>query len=269
MNARRTQTVPGVLTAIAGQDIRRLLLPLMTIVGLVGLWWGAAIQFGWDKFIVPTPGDVWSELVQHRALLPAHFMTTLGETLGGFALAIAIGVPAAILIAYSALLSAMINPVLVAFNSIPKIAIAPIFVIWMGFGASPKIAMVVLLCFFPIVLSTATGLKSTAAEFLDLVRSLSRSPVQIFLRVRLPAALPHIFVGLKLAITLAVIGAVVGEFVGATHGLGYVIVASGQNANTALAFAAMAILGLMSMALFYAIAAVERLVIPWANHLQP
>jgi NitT/TauT family transport system permease protein len=138
----------------------------------------------------------------------------------------------------------------------------------MGFGAGPKIAMVVLICFFPIVISTATGLKSTPVEFVDLARSLSASQLQQFVKVRFPAALPYVFVGLKVAITLAVIGSVVGEFVGATEGLGYVIVASGQNANTSLAFAAIVLLSLLSIVLFYALVLAERLLVPWAAREQ-
>lgn len=242
----------------------RILLPVLAIVGLVGLWWLATIVFGWKPFLVPTPRDVWNELVEQRSILPEHLWVTLQETLIGFALAIAIGLPTAILIAYSRFLEATIYPALVALNAIPKIAIAPLLVIWMGFGTGPKVAMVVLICFFPIVISTATGLKSTPAEFVDLVRSLSASHLQQFAKVRFPAALPHVFVGLKVAITLAVIGSVVGEFVGASKGLGYVIVVSGQSANTALAFAAIALLSLLSIVLFYIIVLVERLLVPWA-----
>jgi NitT/TauT family transport system permease protein len=138
----------------------------------------------------------------------------------------------------------------------------------MGFGSGPKIAMVVLICFFPIVISTATGLKSTPPELVDLIRSLSASPLQQFLKVRFPAALPFVFVGLKVAISLAVIGAVVGEFVGATEGLGYLIVASGQNANTSLAFASIVLLSLMSILLFYALVVAERILVPWAGQEQ-
>jgi NitT/TauT family transport system permease protein len=118
------------------------------------------------------------------------------------------------------------------------------------------------------VISTATGLKSTPAELVDLARSLAASPLQEFAKVRFPASLPYVFVGLKVAITLAVIGAVVGEFVGATKGLGYVIVASGQNANTSLAFAAIGLLSLMSIILFYILVVAERLFVPWAAHDQ-
>jgi len=246
----------------------RVLLPTLTIVALIGLWWLATIVFDWKPFLVPTPKDVWHELVRQRSLLPEHFWVTLQETLEGFALAILIALPFAILIAYFRLLESTIYPVLVALNAIPKIAIAPLLVIWMGFGAAPKIAMVVLICFFPVVISTATGLKSTPAEFVDLARSLSASPLQQFVKVRFPAALPYIFVGLKVAITLAVIGSVVGEFVGASKGLGYVIVASGQNANTSLAFAAIVLLSLLSIVLFYALVLAERILVPWAAHEQ-
>ena len=242
----------------------RVILPLLAIALLVGLWWLATIAFGWKPFLVPSPKDVWNELVRQRHLLPGHVEATVVETLEGFGLAIVIAVPVAVAIAYSRVLEASIYPALVALNAIPKIAIAPLLVIWMGFGAGPKIAMVVLICFFPIVISTATGLKATPAEFVELSRSLASSPRQEFAKFRFPASLPYVFVGLKVAITLAVIGAVVGEFVGATEGLGYVIVASGQNANTSLAFAAIALLSLLSIALFYAVVLIERLMIPWA-----
>ena len=244
------------------------LLPLATLVGLIAAWWLATIVFDWPTFVVPTPRDVWQALVDNREILPEHFLTTLVETLEGFGLAIAAGVPLAVAIAYSRIVERSVYPILLAVNAVPKIAIAPILVLWMGFGQGPKVVMVFLVCFFPIILSTATGLQSTPEEFTELTRSLSASKVQSFAKVRFPAALPHIFVGLKVAISLAVIGAVIGEFVGANEGLGYVIIASGANANTSLAFASMVLLGLMSILLFYALVAIERLVIPWATHLQ-
>ncbi|HET9288110.1 MAG TPA: ABC transporter permease [Gaiella sp.] len=260
-------------TAIGGAQTRsrvgavalRVLLPAVTIIVLIALWWLATVVFDWPAYLVPTPGDVWNEMVDQRSLLASDFKTTLFESLLGFGLAIAIAVPFAVVIAYSRLLELTIYPALVALNAIPKIAIAPLLVIWMGFGIGPKIAMVVLICFFPIVISTATGLKSTPAELVDLARSLSASSVQEFVKFRFPAALPYVFVGLKVAIALAVIGAVVGEFVGATEGLGYVIIASGQNANTTLAFAAIVLLSVMSIVLFYALVLLERLVVPWSE----
>ncbi len=243
-------------------------LPLLAAAAALGLWWLVKWSFGWQAFILPSPAEVARELWDQRSFLPGQAWTTVVETLEGFAIAIGVGVALAVLIAYSRALERSLYPVLVALNAVPKLALAPILVLWMGFGTGPKVAMVVLLCVFPIVLSTATGLTSTAAELDELVRSLSASELQAFRKVRFPAALPHIFVGLKVGISLAVIGAVIGEFVGATRGLGYVIVASGQNADTTLAFASIALLAALSVVLFYSLVALERWLVPWARHEQ-
>lgn len=245
------------------------LLPLVALAATLGVWWLVKWAFSWQAFILPSPADVARELWDRRGFLPGQTWTTLLETLEGFVIAIAIGVALAIVIAYSRALERSLYPLLVAMNAVPKLAIAPILVLWMGFGAGPKVAMVVLLCVFPIVLSTATGLASTAVELDELVRSLGASKMQAFRKVRFPAALPHVFVGLKVGISLAVIGAVIGEFVGATRGLGYVIVASGQNADTTLAFASITVLAVMSVVLFYVLVVLERLLVPWARHEQP
>jgi NitT/TauT family transport system permease protein len=243
-------------------------LPLAALAAGVGVWWLLKLAFGWESFILPSPADVGRELWAQRSFLPGQFWTTLLETLEGFGLAIAIGIPLAVTIAYSRTLERSVYPLLVAVNAVPKLALAPILVLWMGFGSGPKVVVVLLICVFPIVLSTATGLQSTPPELEELVRSLTATRLQGFRKVRFPAALPHVFVGLKVAISLAVIGAVIGEFVGATRGLGYVIVASGQNANTALAFASIVLLALMSVVLFYALVALERLLVPWAGREQ-
>jgi NitT/TauT family transport system permease protein len=244
------------------------LLPLLALAAAIGVWWLVKWAFHWRAFILPSPAQVGEELWRQRSFLPRETWATLRETLEGFAIAVAIGVALAVAIAYSRALERSLYPLLVALNAVPKLALAPILVLWMGFGAGPKVAMVVLLCVFPIVLSTATGLKSLDAELDELIRSLTATRVQAFLKVRFPAALPHVFVGLKVGISLAVIGAVIGEFVGATRGLGYVIIASGQNANTPLAFAAIVILAAMSVVLFYVLVAAERLLVPWARHTQ-
>jgi NitT/TauT family transport system permease protein len=248
-----------------GPVAARIVLPALTFVTLIGLWWLATIVFGWPSYIVPTPLEVWHEMVDQRGFLWSNFRTTLWEAMLGFGLAIAIAIPFAVAISYSRVLELTVYPALVALNAIPKIAIAPLLVIWMGFGAGPKIVMVVLICFFPIVISTATGLKATPAEIAELSRSLSSSRLQDFVRFRFPWSLPYLFVGLKVAIALAVIGAVVGEFVGATKGLGYVIVASGQTANTTLAFAAIVLLSVMSILLYYGVALVQRVLVPWSE----
>jgi NitT/TauT family transport system permease protein len=244
-------------------------LPVATLALLIVAWEMATRVFDWPIWLVPGPDDVWQALVDNRSLLPRHFRVTLVETLGGFALAIAVGIPLAVAIASSRFLERTIYPLLLGLNAVPKIAIAPILVLWMGFGYGPKIVVTFLLCIFPIVISTATGLKVTPPELVELVRSLEASPFEVFRRVRFPWALPHIFVGLKVAISLAVIGAVIGEFVGAEAGLGHVIIASGSNVDTSLAFGAMVLLGVLSVALFYALVGLERLLVPWARHEEP
>jgi NitT/TauT family transport system permease protein len=246
----------------------RVALPVAALAAAIGAWWLAKLAFSFEAFVLPSPLQVARAMWTERSFLPRETLVTLQETVEGFVLAIVAGIPVAVAIAYSRTLERSIYPLLVGLNAVPKLALAPILVLWMGFGTGPKVLMVLLICVFPIVLSTATGIKSTPRELQELIQALSASRWQAFRKVRFPAALPHIFVGLKVAVSLAVVGAVIGEFVGATHGLGYVIIASGQNADTPLAFAAIVLLAIMSVLLFYLLVALERLVIPWATHQQ-
>jgi NitT/TauT family transport system permease protein len=241
------------------------LLPVIGVAAAIALWWVATVVFEIESFILPSPLEVAQVFGERAEYLTDHTWVTLLETLQGFLLAIVVGVPLALLVTSSRLLERTIYPLLLMLNAVPKVAVAPLLVVWMGFGQLPKVFMVFLVCFFPIVISTAAGLNSTSADLVELARSLKTSWWQTFRMIRMPAAIPQFFVGLKLAITLAVIGAVIGEFVGATEGLGYVIVASGASADTALAFAAMTLLGVMSVILFYLLAAMERIFVPWAD----
>lgn len=241
------------------------LLPLVGLLLLIGAWWGLKELKGWSEFILPSPADVVETFVDRWDVLLDNSWVTLWEVLAGFALSIAIALPIGVALAYSWIFDWMMSPLLFGFNAVPKVAVAPILVIWMGFSELPKIVMVVLLCFFPIVLSTAAGLKSTPEELRELVRSLDATPVQAFLKLRLRWAMPQIFVGLKVSIGLAVIGAVIGEFVGATAGLGYLIIVSGGTADTSLAFASLVLLALISVVLFYALLILERVLVPWAE----
>ena len=266
MSAVADETTAVAARRPRGRGVALWLAPVLTFAALLVVWQLATIVFGWPVWLVPTPVDVAEALWDYRSLLPRQFWVTLFETLAGFGLAVAIGIPLAVAIAVSALLERTIYPVLLALNAVPKIAIAPILILWMGFGYGPKIVVALLLCIFPIVISTASGLASTPSELVELTRSLCASRRQAFVKVRFPAALPQVFVGLKVAISLAVIGAVIGEFVGSSEGLGWVIINSGANVNTPLAFAAMALLALMSIALFYVLVAVERWLVPWARH---
>jgi NitT/TauT family transport system permease protein len=242
-----------------------IVLPVVGLLVIIGLWWLATIVFGIESFLVPSPADVVSSFAELPGYLLEQSLVTLGETVLGFLLSIVVGVPLALLIVGSKVLERMFYPLLVALNAVPKVAIAPIFVVWFGFGIESKVLLIVLVCVFPVVISTASGMKSTPHELVELLRSLDATRRQEFFKLRFLYALPQVFVGLKVAISLAVIGAVIAEFIGARAGLGYVISQSGASADTSLAFAAMSLLAVMSITLFYGIAYIERKALPWAE----
>lgn len=233
-------------------------------VFLVG-WHLATVILEIEKFVLPSPVHVGEVLWQRGTFLLEMTWVTFVESAGGFGLAIAVGVPLAVALASSRIVSRTLDPLLAAFNAVPKLAFAPIFVIWMGFGGAPKIVMGLVVCFFPIVLSTTAGLRSTPAELVELADSLNAGWARTMWKIRFPYALPQVFVGLKTAVALAVIGAVIGEFVGADEGLGYLVVQSQGSANIALMFAAITLLGVLGIVMFYAVAVAERLLVPWAK----
>jgi NitT/TauT family transport system permease protein len=190
-------------------------------------------------------------------------LTTTWETLVGFVLAAATGLLAAVVMVYSSTVEKTMYPMLLFAQVVPKIAIAPLFVVWLGFGSSPKIVVAVLMAFFPIVISGVTGLRSVDPELLELVATMGAGQAQTFRKIRFPASLPHLFAGLKVAATLAVTGAVVGEFVGANEGLGYVILQANGNIDTPMLFAGLIIMSLLGVLLFAVIEIAERLLLPW------
>jgi NitT/TauT family transport system permease protein len=239
-------------------------LPLLSTALVVAVWWASTIVFGIRTFFLPAPPDIVASFQQLPDYLLEQAWVTLQETLMGFGIAAAGGMVIAVLLSASTVVQRATLPLLVAVNSIPKVALAPLLLLWLGFGQFPRVVMVMLICFFPVVVSGMAGLTSTPADLIELARSLSASRWQHFITFRFPWALPQIFVGLKVAISLAVVGAVVAEFQGGGKGLGYVIVASGTSADTPLAFAAIALLAVMSIGLFYLVVAVERRLLPWA-----
>jgi len=239
------------------------LVPAATLVVALLLWEGATRAFHIPRFIMPAPSAILGEGWAWRYRFVEHSWVTLYETLGGFALSMLIGVPLAVLIVYSPFLRGAIYPLIVLAQSVPKIAIAPVLLLVLGYGEMPKMVVAFLVAFFPIVVDTATGLAATPPELLDLSRSYRASAFKTFLKVRLPMALPFVFAGAKVAITLAVIGAVVGEFVGSDKGLGYVILSSTSYWKTEVAFSAMILLSLMAIVLFAAVSLIERVACPW------
>jgi NitT/TauT family transport system permease protein len=181
----------------------------------------------------------------------------------GYALAVGIAVPLAIAITSSARFDRFVMPTMLFFQVVPKIAIAPLFLVWFGVGALPKVLVAFLISFFPIVIDAAVGLRSMSSEMNDLARSMGATRMQVFLRFRLPTSLPYLFSGLKVAATLAIAGAVVGEFVGADKGLGYLLLVTNSNMETALMFATILALTIIGLVFFYLVEFLEKLAIPW------
>jgi len=239
---------------------------LPVLGGLVTLagWWAATGPFGVPPVLLPAPPAVAEAFSRLPGYLAGNLWVTFLETVQGFGLAVGLGLAAGIGLASSRSVARAAYPALVALQAVPKLALAPLLVVALGFGTAPKVVMVVLMCLFPIVLATATGLTGTATELVELARSLCASRWQILVRLRLPYALPQIFVGLKTAMPLAVIGAVVGELFGATAGLGFVIRTAGS--DTPQVYAALVLLAALSIGLFYAVVGAERLLVPWTRH---
>ena len=210
-------------------------------------------------FLVPKPSAVARSFAANEHLLWSHSLVTLREVVIGFAVAAAGGFLLAVLITYVPALARFVYPLVVASQTIPKIAIAPLLVVWFGFGLMPKIIVVFLIAFFPVVIASAVGLGSVDQNMLHLVRSMGASPLQAFLKVRLIHAVPSVYSGLKIAITLSVVGAIVGEFVGADAGLGYLLLIANGRIDTPLMFAVVIVLAVMGVSLFGLVSALERI----------
>lgn len=234
------------------------------LAAMLVAWHVVVTLFRLPDFILPSPVAVFREFLLWPRLLAYHSGVTLWESVLGFVAAIAVAVPLAIAVVYSRALSATIYPLLVLVQSVPKVALAPLFLVWAGIGISSKVLVAMLVAFFPILIDTATGLKAVEPEMLELTRVLHATSRQVFLQVRLPYATPYLFSGLKVAVTLAVIGAVTGEFVGADNqGLGFFINQESAQGHAARAFASVVILAVMGIGLFGAVALAERLLLPW------
>lgn len=243
---------------------KRTIFLLLGVLVVVIIAWQLTVQFlGIPSFLLPSPSEIVNSFFTGRFDWVQHSLITLNETVSGFAISIVVGISLALLISYSKTLSSIVYPYIVALQVLPKTALAPIFLVWFGFGILSKIMMSFLISFFPIVIDTATGLMSTSPESIELMHSLKASNYDIYKEVRIPAALPSIFAGLKVGITLAVIGAIVGELVGADKGLGYLIVLSSAYLDTPTAFAALIILMVMGGALYLIISLIERATIGW------
>jgi NitT/TauT family transport system permease protein len=239
------------------------ILPILAIAAVLVVWAAIVKAFSIPDYLLPAPQAVAARLIKEWPTLWKHGIYTLLSVLTGFASAIAIGVPLAFGIVLSRSIERVTMPFLVMSQTIPKVAIAPILVVWLGFGILPKIAIVFLISFFPIVVSTVVGLKSVETDMIDLVRSMGARTSKIMLRVRGPSALPQMFAGFKIAVCLAVVGAIVGEFVGSDRGLGFLLLTSTGTLDGSLVWSALFVLIAMGIALFAIVSKIERLTIPW------
>lgn len=237
--------------------------PAILLALIFVAWWVVTAQ-GWvASYLVPTPAQVWERMVQDWSSLMYHSYVTLYETVVGFLLASLLGLATAVAIAYSKTLEKTLYPIVLFAQVIPKIAIAPLIVVWFGNDLAPKIILAVLIAFFPVVVSGVAGLRSTDPELLELSATMGASRWQTFRKIRFPNALPHLMAGEKVAVTLAVVGAVVGEFVGASEGLGYQLMIANGNLDAPLLFAALILMSLIGILLFVAVEVLESLLIPW------
>jgi NitT/TauT family transport system permease protein len=236
---------------------------LFMIAAFFILWEAAVDLLHTPAVLIPAPRHILGELINDPTWLLINGYYTLLATLVCFALALLIGVALAIAIVYSRLLEETIYGALVSMNSVPKVAIAPLFIIWVGTGIGSKITMAAVIALFAIVIDTVLGLRSIDPDMIDLARSLGGRPLKILIKIRFPNALPSLFAGMKVAISLALVGTIVGEFVAASDGLGYVIMVAQSTFDTARVFAALLVLALMGMVLFFAIDLLERLLLPW------
>jgi len=237
--------------------------PLFVIVALLVVWEVGVRVFGVPAYLLPPPSAIARRMVIDYKLLAVNAWVTLGEVLAGYALAIVVSIPLASILAQFRVVENAVYPTLVASQTIPKVAIAPILVVWFGFGLTPKILIAFLICFFPIVVDTMTGFRCVPREVIWLSRSMGASQWKTFVKIRIPAALPNIFAGLKVASTLAVVGAVVGEFIGADRGLGYQLIVANGLMDVQLSFAVLVSLSLLGIALYLAVDLLERLALPW------
>lgn len=241
----------------------RILPPLATIVLILVVWEGAVDALKIPLYLVPPPSTIFRFVVNNFPLIWKHSVVTAWEITLGFVLSVVVGFPLGVLVVESRLVSRTVYPLLVMSQTFPKLAIAPLFIVWFGYGQAPKLLVAFLIAFFPILIDTAVGLRSIDEDTIDLARAIGLGRLQTFLKIRLPRALPSILGGFKIAITLAVVGAVVGEFLGTDVGLGYLIVQATGNVNTPLLFSALVALTLLGVLFYVLVSAGERLMIPW------
>jgi NitT/TauT family transport system permease protein len=233
-------------------------------VALIAVWQLAVSFLDLREYLLPSPLSVVRAMVGNEIPWGRHLWVTAVEIMGAFALAGLAGVVLGLAIAWSQTLSRALTPFLVFVNTLPKVAIAPLFLMWMGYGILPNILIGALIGFFPVVINTAVGLTQIEQDLIDLGRVFDAPKWKVFVKIRIPNAWPYILSALKVTATAAVVGAIVGEFVASQRGLGYVIITTQSSMNTPVAFAALVWISILGLVLFAAVAALSRWLVPWA-----
>jgi NitT/TauT family transport system permease protein len=245
------------------ERVEALLYPTIVLVVVIGVWEGAS-RAGWvAPYILPAPSAILVKLWTLRDVLLVHTWATTFEIVLGFLVALVTGIVLAVCVTYVKPFERAFYPWIIATQAVPKVALGPLFIIWLGFGIMPKIVIGALIAFFPIMIGTIVGLKSIERDSIFLLRSMGATSLQAFWYTRLPNGLPQIFAGMKVAIVLASVGAIVGEFVGANEGLGYVLLTANGTVDTQLLFAALLVISVLSTVLYWVVHLAERLFIRW------
>lgn len=248
-----------------GKRLLNISLPLSTFIFLILVWQVAVVIFHVPNYVVPRPTQIPSALASNWSAILSASRSTLEESLFGFLVAAVTAVPLALAITTVKVLDKTLYPLLIVIQTIPKIALGPLFVIWFGFGMMPKIALVFLLTFFPILVASATGFKALDIKLVYLMRSMGASRFQIVRKLRIPEALPHIFGGLEVGIVMSTTAALVAEFIGSNSGLGYLLLQSQGQLETTLVFAIIVIISAMGVVFAGALLAVKWLLMPWSR----
>ena len=243
-------------------------MPWIVIGGLLLLWQAIVQMFNVRAFILPAPTAIWAAFLEYRQPIMDNALFTLANTLSGFAIGIAVGVLLGIVIGSSRLAYAGLYPLLIGINSVPKAAIVPIFVLWMGIGPAPAIATAFLLSFFPIAVNVAIGLATVEPELEDVLRSLGATRLDILRKVGLPRTMPFFFASLKVSVTLAFVGAVISETIASNDGIGYLMMQSASQFRVPLMFAGLMVIAAMGIATYVIFALIERRVTGWATRRQ-
>ncbi len=243
-------------------------MPWLVIIGLLIVWQAVVEIFDIAAFVLPAPTAVWAAFLEYRDAILHNAMFTLKNTMFGFALGIVVGVILGVLIGSFRLVYSGLYPLLIGVNSVPKAAVVPILVLWLGIGTAPAIATAFLLCFFPIAVNVATGLATVEPELEDVLRSLGASKLDILRKVGLPRSMPYFFASLKVAITLAFVGTVISETLASNDGIGYLMLQASSQFRVPLMFAGLAVIAIMGIATYVVFAVLEARLTGWATRRQ-